>query len=519
MDAPDGTKVANFPRHLMLLGGLHVVFIVAFIAVVWARQQQLIAVSALENATELARTVTEFRSLYTEEVVARIEGTPVVARRDYESHAHAIPLPATLSMMLGERLGTSGGARTTLYSPYPFPGRDRTGLPEGTFPAEAWAALQRAPDQSFVREDQTADGPVLRLAIADRMRPKCVNCHNQHPDSPKRDWKTGDVRGIVEVVVPLQVVRARATTDRRWATVIGATYLLIAGLGLMLVARRALADRARLVDTIDRLESTKGRLQVASRHLQAQNEELESVIYVTSHDLRSPLVNIQGFSHELTASLVELRKSLPTPTQPQAYLLDEDIPEALRYISTSASRMDRLLNGLLQLSRLGRLPLRVQPIDMNAMMREIADGMEFELREAGATVDLGELPSCSGDADQLRQVFANLLGNAIKYRAERPLHVSIRGSTDGKWLCYRVEDNGIGIHQDHHFRIFQIFHRLDPKGPIAGEGLGLTIVQRVIARHEGRIELDSTLGEGSVFSVFLPVRPSEPETTHHEHTD
>jgi signal transduction histidine kinase len=508
MDAPESTKVDNFPRHLMLLGGLHVVFIVAFIAVVWTRQQQLITATALENATELARTVTEFRSLYTEEVVARIEGTPVVARRDYESHAHAIPLPATLSMKLGERLGSSGGARSALYSPYPFPGRDRTGLPEGSFPAEAWAELQRVPDQPFVREEQTADGPVLRLAIADRMRPKCVNCHNQHPESPKRDWKTGDVRGIVEVVVPLQAVQARATTDRRWAIVIGATYLIVAGLGLLLVARRARVDRARLVGTINRLESTKGDLQVASRHLQAQNEELESVIYVTSHDLRSPLVNIQGFSHELTASLAELRKSLPTPTQPQAWLLDEDIPEALRYISTSASRMDRLLNGLLQLSRLGRTPLRARPIDMNAMMREIADGMEFELREAGATVELGDLPPCIGDADQLRQVFANLLGNAIKYRAERPLHVSVRGSTDGKWLCYRVEDNGSGIHQDHHFQVFQIFHRLDPKGPIPGEGLGLTIVQRVVARHEGRIELESTFGEGSAFSVFLPVRPS-----------
>jgi signal transduction histidine kinase len=309
--------------------------------------------------------------------------------------------------------------------------------------------------------------------------------------------------------VPLQAVRARATTDRRWALVIGVTYLMVAGLGLVLVARRARADRASLVEMIDLLESTQGDLQVASRHLQAQNEELESVIYVTSHDLRSPLVNIQGFSQELTASLAELRKSLPAPTQPQACLLDEDIPEALRYISTSASRMDRLLNGLLRLSRLGRTPLRMRPIDMNAMMREIADSMEFELREAGATVDLGELPNCIGDADQLRQVFANLLGNAVKYRAERPLHVSIRGSTDGKWLCYRVEDNGIGIHQDHHLRIFQIFHRLDPQGSIPGEGLGLTIVQRIVARHDGRIELDSTFGEGSAFSVFLPVRRSE----------
>lgn len=501
---PERMMAASFPRHLMLLGGLHVVFIVAFIGFVWTWQQQLISATALRNATELARTVTEFRSLYTSEVVARTQGTSVVARSDYESHPHAIPLPVTLSMKLSERLGTSGGARTALYSPYPFPGRDRTGLPEGTFPAAAWAALQRAPDQPFVREDQTADGPVLRLAIADRMRPACVHCHNERPDSPKRDWKSGDVRGVVEIVVPLQAARARVTIDRRWALVIGATYLIVAGLGLLLVARRARTDRARLVDMIDRLESTKGELQVASCHLQAQNDELESVIYVTSHDLRSPLVNIQGFSQELSASLAELRASLPMPTEPQAQVLDEDIPEALRFISTSASRMDRLLNGLLQLSRLGRMPLRIQPIDMNAMMREIADSMEFELREVGATVDLGELPASSGDADQLRQVFANLLGNAIKYRAERPLHVSISGSTDGKWSCYRVKDNGIGIHEDHHARIFQIFHRLDPRGPISGEGLGLTIVQRVIARHDGRIELDSTFGEGSTFSVFLP---------------
>lgn len=508
MVASDPAKVENFSRHLALLGGLHVVFIVAFIAVVWTRQQQLIGAAALESATELSRTIREFRSLYTEEVVARIEGSPVVARSDYESHAHAVPLPATLSMKLGERLGTSG-VRMALYSPYPFPGRDRTGLPEGSFPAAAWEALQRAPDEPFVREEQTADGLVLRLATADRMRPKCVNCHNAHPDSPRRDWKTGDVRGVLEVVVPMHTAHEQATTDRAWATVIGATYIMVAGLGLLLVARRARSDRAQLVDTIDRLESTQGDLELASRHLQAQNEELESVIYVTSHDLRSPLVNIQGFSQELTASVAQLRESVPTPTEPQARLLNEDIPEALHFISTSASRMNRLLDGLLQLSRLGRMPLRTQPIDMDAMMREIVDSMEFEFREAGAAVDIGELPAASGDPDQLRQVFANLLGNAIKYRAERPLHISIRGSVEGNWLRYRVQDNGMGIHRDHHARIFQIFHRLDPKGPIPGEGIGLTIVQRVISRHSGLVQLDSTLGEGSTFSVSLPVQPTD----------
>jgi signal transduction histidine kinase len=492
----------------MMLGGLHAVFIVAFVAVVWTWQQQLIVATALENANQIARTVTEFRSLYTSEVVARTEGTAVVARSDYDSHTHAIPLPVTLSMMLGERLGASGDTHVALYSPYPFPGRGRTGLPEGPFPAAAWAAMQRAPDQPFIRQDQTADGPVLRLAIADRMRPRCVDCHNNHPDSPKRDWKTGDVRGIVEVAVPLQTAQARAATGQRWALVIAATYLIVAALGLLLVARQARMDRARLVDIIDRLGSTQADLQIASRHLQAQNDELESVIYVTSHDLRSPLVNIQGFGQELTASLAELRTTLPTPTKSQAHLLDEDIPEALHFISTSASRMDRLLTGLLQLSRLGRLPLRLQPIDMNVMMREIVDSMEFELREAGATVDIGELPACSGDADQLRQVFANLLENAIKYRAERPLHVSIHGSIAGSWVRYRVEDNGIGIHEDHQARVFRVFHRLDPEGSIPGEGLGLTIVQRVIARHDGRIELESTFGEGSTFSVFLPIQPS-----------
>jgi signal transduction histidine kinase len=185
-------------------------------------------------------------------------------------------------------------------------------------------------------------------------------------------------------------------------------------------------------------------------------------------------------------------------------LVDLEIPEALEFIARSATKMDGLLSGVLKLSRVGRAPLTIRQLDMNRLMADIVASMQFAVGQAGAVVEVEALPQCQGDQMQITQVFSNLLDNALKYLEPNRLgRIRVSGREDSTQAVYSVEDNGLGIAEEHQQSIYQIFHRLNPHIG-NGEGLGLTIVRRVIDRHRGKIWVESTPGQGSTFFVALP---------------
>ncbi|MFQ5613291.1 MAG: ATP-binding protein [Anaerolineae bacterium] len=269
------------------------------------------------------------------------------------------------------------------------------------------------------------------------------------------------------------------------------------------------ANRA-LTREIEERRRAEAELERLNRALTGKNKELEQIVYVTSHDLRSPLVNIQGFSRELERAVDQVQAALAgddVPATVKAELagaLAEDIPESLRFISASTAKMDALLAGLLRLSRLGRAALDIRPLDMNHLMAAIAGAFEFQIKEAGVTLRIDHLPSCLGDETQINQVFSNLLDNALKYRHPNRLGIiRVSGSRKDKTVVYCIEDNGIGIAAEYQSRIYDMFHRLDPDA-VPGEGLGLTIARRILDRHGGRIWLESEPGRGSKFCVSLP---------------
>ncbi|MDX9981601.1 MAG: PAS domain S-box protein, partial [Lentisphaeria bacterium] len=249
--------------------------------------------------------------------------------------------------------------------------------------------------------------------------------------------------------------------------------------------------------------------KLAEQLLAAKNKELEQIVYVASHDLRSPLVNVDGYSRELEFAVEDLHSALVHggADVDLAGGLRATLPEmvaALRHIRNSTRQMDTLLKGLLKLSRTGRAALQVGPVDMNVLLVQVVAGLEFQVRESGAAVHVGDLPPCLGDEIQLGQVFQNLIGNALKFLdPARPGVVRISGSAEQDRSVYCVEDNGIGIAPEHQNIIFELFHRLDP-GRTEGEGLGLTIVRQILGRLDGEIQLESQLGEGSRFRVALP---------------
>ncbi len=264
---------------------------------------------------------------------------------------------------------------------------------------------------------------------------------------------------------------------------------------------------------ISERKQAEARLAEMAHSLAEKNKELETVVYVASHDLRSPLVNIQGFSRELSHAcqrVMQLIDRSPDATVDKLRLeeiLRSEVPEALEYIQTGVAKMDALLSGFLRYSRLGRAALRIEPLDMNHLIANVRKSMDFQLKEIDADVRIDPLPPCLGDAVQVNQVFSNLIDNAIKYRASaRTLRLHLRGWRDQDQCIYAVADNGIGIPQEHQAKVFEIFHRLNPTaGP--GDGLGLTIAQRVLERHRGRIWLESIAGEGTTFFVALPATP------------
>ncbi|MDQ3268111.1 MAG: PAS domain S-box protein, partial [Pseudomonadota bacterium] len=235
----------------------------------------LVQSAALQGITLQAESLMELRSLYTSDVVDRVSGHDIEVTHDYLKKPGAIPLPATLSMELGRRIGLRGsGMVVRLYSNYPFPWR-KDGGAHDDFEQQALAALQAHPQQPYYRFEEFQGRASLRYATADVMHAECISCHNSRTDSPKRDWKVGDVRGVLEIIRPLDRVVAQSRADLRDIFILFGV-LLALGLGaLALVITRLRRVSVELEHQVTQRTADLERANVA---MTIKEEEIRSVV-------------------------------------------------------------------------------------------------------------------------------------------------------------------------------------------------------------------------------------------------
>ena len=245
-------------------------------------------------------------------------------------------------------------------------------------------------------------------------------------------------------------------------------------------------------DTTDRWRA-ENEIRLAAEELKRSNQDLEQFAYVASHDLQEPLRMVRSF-------LGLLRGRYEGK-------LGADADQYIGFAVEGAERMSVMIKDLLEYSRAGRGDIKPEAVDFNRILEQAKANLQAAIDESGAVIAGDPLPTVPADAARMTQVFQNLIGNAIKFRAEgRPPKVTITACNgEGVWI-FSVKDNGIGIDPAQTDRIFQVFQRLHTRDKYPGSGIGLAICKKIIERHGGRIWMESQPGQGTTFLFTIPDR-------------
>ncbi len=231
------------------------------------------------------------------------------------------------------------------------------------------------------------------------------------------------------------------------------------------------------------------------KELEAKNAELERFVYTVSHDLRSPLVTIQGFAGMLRKDLGQKEK--------------EKVENDLKYIENATTKMDRLLSDTLLLSRIGRVVNPPEDVPFGVIVQETLEQTAEQIKSSGVEVSVADdFPAVHVDRMRIVVVLVNLIENSINYMGEQPHpKIDIGYRVDGEEVVFFVRDNGIGIDKSEHEKVFELFYRVDKSSN--GTGAGLAIVKRIIEVHEGRIWIESELGKGCTVCFTLPAHTNK----------
>jgi signal transduction histidine kinase len=353
----------------------------------------------------------------------------------------------------------------------------------------------------------------------------------------RQDGASNSVRRINDVANDMRMEEDRlfllrtAAADRtqRLASIVTVTgsglVIVLAGISIFLVRRSARArDHAEtlLRDNNLNLEAT---VDERTADLREANNEIQRFAYIVSHDLRSPLVNIMGFTSELEELRADIFKRIavlrravasvpPLPVdgdekEPELEAEDkqllQDFSEALEFIKSSIAKMDRLISAILNLTREGRREFDPVRIDTSELIEAVVTTLAHQAAEANAQIRIEHLPEITSDHLALEQIFSNLIDNALKYlKPGIPGDILVRGRTKLGFAIFEISDNGRGIDPRDHQRIFDLFRRAGMQDK-PGQGIGLAHARTVVRRLGGTLSVSSEIDKGSTFTITLPI--------------
>jgi signal transduction histidine kinase len=365
----------------------------------------------------------------------------------------------------------------------------------------------------FVRQKDTAGGiAMLRGGNADTVRTI---------DDVTATMRTEEERLFAERT-------ASADRSQRIASIVtiagSGLVTALAGISIVLVRRSARARDAAEAQLRDNNLNLEATVDERTADLREANNEIQRFAYIVSHDLRSPLVNIMGFTSELEelrgdifrriAALGHAASDSSAPvvtddTEPvlggEDKQLSQDFTEALGFIKSSIAKMDRLISAILNLTREGRREFEPVPVDTRELIEAIVTTVAHQASEAEAKIRIEPLPAIISDRLALEQIFSNLIDNALKYlKPGVPGDISVRGRTKLGFAIFEVADNGRGIDPRDHQRIFDLFRRAGTQDK-PGQGIGLAHVRALVRRLGGTMSVASELHSGSTFTITLPI--------------
>lgn len=482
--------------HATLIIFLGVVLAAALTLFLSTSQRSLNENALLQQSKNYSEFFEQMRVFYLSELLGNIDNPAITISHDYRNLKNALPIPATFSLDFGEFLNERSSTVTVaLVSDYPFPWRSGRDMTE--FDTRALDAL-RGHKTKDIFEIITENGlPYAHYAAPVIMSQGCVDCHNSHPDSPKTDWKVGDVRGIQVVEVP--VSNELSTLDFDIAAMTAAIIAIgfIAVIGLLILNHREGVARNSLVSQNRELALERSRADEASK---AKSQFLANM----SHEIRTPLNGIIGMLQLLNRNK-----------------LDEESRANIQVTEQSAAALLEIVNGILDISKIEARKL--QRDNTRFSLRKLAADLEAQFKAVQKNGDVefqleldADLPSeVIGDLGKIRQIISNLLSNSIKFTHDGFVRLTIateksEESEDASLVHVRftVVDSGIGISEENQTKLFEPFQQVDASMTrrYGGTGLGLSIVRELTAFLSGDLLLSSEPNCGTTISVTLPVK-------------